>query len=482
MSCNSESRRVINYSQQEPINNKYDLWLSENLRYNSEGSLIYDSPGQPACDLILKMYKDGDWRPIAGLSTEHIVANKINIVDGAEYTYVSPNDNIQHTNNGFQQNHLPLFRNPQDSPNELFDAGTLGNAIYGFVTESEWNNIFEGDPFSNAFTYWFPTIINNGDININDFIELANTVDIGGIRADTYESQIAYAFKPVEVKFYPNIPAYSNFQGRLSVNANDIIDSLNELWNEHNDLLITNGWKGITTQMRTDHQGIWVGLAGLNEDAVGKLCMAQLNSLDPSGVSIEWVNLSDYEIYPILSEENHENGTSYVINGGGKDGTYLDWQGNWTTPDNTGTTYVQGVGIDINNNEISCNIENTQSSSLPTGLNISLDVSFDFDEDYLTISDQYGFSQDVHLYEVFDLSSIESDYDFKLVNEGVQFSNNNPIYLKIQAKNITLSDDTNYICNEQTLSSGTYLVTIQFGVIKFEKINTYTSIQQSNET
>ena len=36
MYCKSNVRRVINYTQNEPIN-KYDLWLSENARYNEEG-------------------------------------------------------------------------------------------------------------------------------------------------------------------------------------------------------------------------------------------------------------------------------------------------------------------------------------------------------------------------------------------------------------------------------------------------------------
>lgn len=407
MGCNSESRRAINYSQQEPINNKYDLWLSENLRYNSEGSLIYDSPGQPACDLILKIYKDGDWRPIAGLNTEHIVANKINIVDGVNYTYISPNDNAQHTNNGFQQNHLPLFRNPQDSPNELFDAGTLGNAIYGFVTESEWQNIFEGYAFSGAFTYWFPTIINNGDININDFIELATTERIGGILSDTHESQAVYAFKPVEVKFYPNTWHNDQYNGRLSINAWDVQEALNEIWQEHPGSEIISGWKGIETQLRDGQQGIWVGLSGVTPENTGKFCTVQLDNTDTSGATIDWVNLSDYQIYPVLSSNSSED-IKYVINGGGKEGTYLDYNGEWTVPDknvyyggsfididhdniidikpytgqndtskfyicsengsvswkqiNTETIYVQGVGITIDNQDNTINIETNDAT------------------------------------------------------------------------------------------------------------------------
>jgi len=42
--CKSNVRRVINYANTEPLN-KYDLWLSENLRYNEDGELEYDNNG-----------------------------------------------------------------------------------------------------------------------------------------------------------------------------------------------------------------------------------------------------------------------------------------------------------------------------------------------------------------------------------------------------------------------------------------------------
>ena len=44
MYCKSNVRRVINYTQNEPVN-KYDLWLSENARYNENGQLEYDNSG-----------------------------------------------------------------------------------------------------------------------------------------------------------------------------------------------------------------------------------------------------------------------------------------------------------------------------------------------------------------------------------------------------------------------------------------------------
>jgi hypothetical protein len=40
-----------------------------------------------------------------------------------------------------------LFRDPLDSPDELFDAGTLGEAILNFVNENEWENIFNSEQY-----------------------------------------------------------------------------------------------------------------------------------------------------------------------------------------------------------------------------------------------------------------------------------------------------------------------------------------------
>lgn len=457
MSCNSESRRAINYSQQEPINNKYDLWLSENLRYNSEGQQVYDSPGQPACDLILKIYKDGDWKPIAGLNTEHIVANKINIVNGVNYTYISSNDNTQHTNDGFQQNHLPLFRNPQDSPNELFDAGTLGEAIYGFVNESEWKNIFEGDAFSNSFEKYFENIVNEGDIDINILLKPAEENKLGGIWADEFSienmfpnSEAHDSHSQTEINDSYNWIAQAKYKlnhgtsdYNLYVSAKDIIGAINhyqienpdapgiqpgddfELWladteriggikaeqdpntsddcrnipivlagptvgsvwgldfgtpgrrylgdsdynteylylpgwalmewmknpyfDQQNTQLFITGWKGVDTQLRENSDLIWVGLSGVTPENTGKFCTVQLDNTDPSGASIEWVNLPEIETYDLLESGSSALG-KYVVKGGGKVGEYLDYEGNWTQP--VGTEYEGSEFIRINQNHI----------------------------------------------------------------------------------------------------------------------------------
>lgn len=436
MSCNSESRRAINYSQQEPINNKYDLWLSENLRYNSEGTLVYDSPGQPACDLILKIYKDGDWRPIAGLNTDHIVTNKINIVPG------------------HIENHLPLFKDPQLSPDELFDAGTLGEAIYQYVTELEWQNIFEGDAFTNAFEYYFPTIINNGGININTLIKPAEKTKLGGIWADEFsiedmfpdtEESRYYTSQQInnsdnwiaqaKYKYHYNSNS-SHLDYNLYVNAKDVIEAINNyitnnpgapgvqpgndfewrlanteriggiraaqdpqdaddcrnipivlagpnvgsIWglpfgsgdypgdhdelteylylpgwalmewmknpyfNQQNPTPFISGWKGVDTQLRENSDLIWVGLSGVTPENIGRFCTIKFDNTDPSGTTIDWVDLPEGETYTLLGPDSSALG-KYVVKGGSDDKHFLNGDGDWTIP--TGQTYYGGSYIKI---------------------------------------------------------------------------------------------------------------------------------------
>jgi hypothetical protein len=81
-----------------------------------------------------------------------------------------------------------LFTKPECSPAELFDAGTIGEAILEYVTEEEWKNIFEGDSFNNSFKYYFKTIINEGDTNIiNELLKPAGHEYLGGIWADEFQ-------------------------------------------------------------------------------------------------------------------------------------------------------------------------------------------------------------------------------------------------------------------------------------------------------
>ena len=223
--CKSNVRRVINYANTEPLN-KYDLWLSENLRYNEDGELEYDNNGQPACDLILKLFRNGKWEPIVGYNTT--AGNKINVVNGVDYTYTAINHSTTHTNHGFSQNHLPLFRNPQDSPDELFDAGTLGQALNNFVTQSDWQTIIEDGGLGQAITYK----INSGSINIRH----AEDNVLGGIFAARYNGN--YADSNVSGNTFLTQCKYK-YQAptdyHLYIHAKDIMQTIHDYTEEHGD-------------------------------------------------------------------------------------------------------------------------------------------------------------------------------------------------------------------------------------------------------
>ena len=77
----------------------------------------------------------------------------------------------------------------------------------------------------------------------------------------------------------------------------------------------------------------------------------------------KWENgeIPGIQEYPTMTSSNHANGTPYVINGGGQPYTYLDSNGEWTTPN--GTTYSAGEGIAITGNTNSININTTGASN-----------------------------------------------------------------------------------------------------------------------
>jgi len=115
----------------------------------------------------------------------------------------------------------------------LYDAGTLGSLLsnLNFVTEEEWYNVFNssnynwGDIFGD--TNWFGdltwSIIQSGSSDYH--IPWADTDVCGGIYSDIHNPEVAAAFKPVEVKFYPTgWQAYENLQHRLCIDTRNIID------------------------------------------------------------------------------------------------------------------------------------------------------------------------------------------------------------------------------------------------------------------
>lgn len=383
MYCKSNVRRVINYTQTEPIN-KYDLWLSENARYNEDGELEYDNDGQPACDLILKLFRHGRWEPIVGFNTTAL--NKINTVDGVSYTPTGSSV----PKIGKHEFHPAIFT--KDTPGELYDAGTLGELLSdtNFVNSDEWQDLFNTQQFQDAFNTF---VINGGNYDWDDIItsdiDFATTTRIGGIYSDIQENilDVHNAFKAVECAFYPNYSLYSSKQGRLCVNAHDIKQALNDI---DKDLyeedpaseLIVNGWKGVQTEMRENHNGVWVR-ANVQNVELGT---------PPVSLSI----------------------TNSTINGQ-EDSIII-----------TGTNYEKVVGP----------------------------------------------------YEVFDYSTTIDEYSFNF-SQIQSFQNTNPIYLKIAFKYpITFTSGTQYICDSlinNEVPGGKYIVTIQFGVVKFEKINTFSN-------
>ena len=495
--CKSNVRRVINYTNKEPLN-KYDLWLSENLRYNEDGELEYDNNGQPACDLILKIFRNGKWEPIVGYNTAS--ENKMNIVKGVSYTYTPINyPHTTHTNYGFQENHLPLFRDPQDSPDELFDAGTLGEAICGFVTESEWNSIFQTDWFTNAFN---TSIIGGNDYNWSNLIQelisggdvtipLANTQRIGGIKAaqdpntadDCRNIPIVLAGPTVGSVWglpfgsgtYPGDSDYNTEYLYLPGWA--LMEWMkNPYFNQQNPQPFITGWKGVDIQLRQNSDLLWVGLSGVIPENTGKVCTVQLDNTDPSGATIEWVNLPEATEYSagtgITISQSNQIG---IDTNNAQTNQVLTKTSNgvgWTTPQQ-GETYTAGNGIEIDenqNNAISQHIERIEIGNPPS----LLYVTYTGVRDALQINgSSYGIT--VNAFD-FYYNPTASDYVFSLVSGGQQIFSTNPIYLRINANYIELGSTTNYISNvtptNGRFQKGEYFVIIQFGFVKLELIST----------
>lgn len=612
---NLNPRRTVWFSPYEP-SNKYDIWLSKNAHYDENGESTTDSSAQRDCDYIFKIYDCGKWNPIVGFNST--AANKINTVTGTSYQYTF--DSESYTSNGKQEFDLPLFT--KDSPQELFSAGPLGNALNKFVTDTQWNTIYENhikniiewntiyedhikniieqypfdlwhadheylggiwaDRFNSTYTNtstWMAqckykcNAPNNYNLYVHakDLIEAINTYttenpnapgiqpggdfewrfattsQCGGIYSDIHPTQTVEAFKPVEVKFYPSWSS-SDKQHRLCVSAGEIIQAIHlyDLYQYNNSgetsivgglginvLFAQNQQTGnVTTgisikhgsgdggkfiRMKSDVSDIeWINpvLNDLNDVTVSSPSNGDL--LFYNSTTQKWENggVPGIQEYPTMTSSNHANGTSYVINGGGKPDTYLNSNGEWTVP--VGTTYTEGDFIQINSNvidikpnvgrdktylcsedgvvswgtisqggiyeagngieisqenEISQNIEQVNTGS-PFG---QLNVSWTTGSVGITISGT-DYSKFIGLYEYFEYTD-NADYTFSLINNNVQFFNTNPIYLKINAKNLRVVDGTKYICTNDTLQGGLYLVTIQFGIIKFEEILTYHTSQ-----
>lgn len=417
---NLNPRRTVWFSPYEPLN-KYDIWLSKNAHYDENGESTTDSDAQRDCDYIFKIYDCGKWQPIVGFNTT--AAHKIDTVDGASYTPTgSTTPKVSK-----HEFHPAIFT--KETPAELFDYGTVAEVLEGLVNENEWQSIINNGGLGDAIEYY----IGNGDIEI----PFATTTKIGGIYSDTQENllDVHNKFKGVECAFYPNYQQYAALQHRLCVNAYDMKQAFNDIDRDLYDEdptseLIVNGWKGIVTQMREGHNGVWVGIDGVNSNNSSKIPI-----VNKKGDGIEWVNMS-------------------VV-----------------------SPYTGGNGINVNNNIISQNIQYCKKGTITSQLTvISMSVSDTYN--IVIASTDNGTATQIREYEVFDESD-QHDYVFDLsYGSPTVETSTNPIYLKINADTITIADGTKYICDslvDNAIPSGEYLVTIQFGIIKFEKINTYSN-------
>ena len=450
---NANPRRMVWFSQNAP-QSKTDLWLSYNLHYedisdevtNDEPGTVIDNPNQRNCDLVLKAWDCGQWVPIVGYNTTSV--NKINTVKNAEpYVLIDRHGNSYTSPSGITEGHLPLFRKPADSPSELFDGGSVGDVLLHFVNKNDWTQIINngglGVAISSGVTIdirranatelggiWarpFSTVnasgeyaeakfktsqagtddklyVYGGDIvsAINNYyggsgsgsthldIPLATTTEIGGIKSDIHNPNNAEAFKPVEIKFYPNYSAYSTKHGRLSASAHDIIDAVNEYnlyqYNNGGELSMVGGTGIIVLASQNAQTGHITTSISLKKHSTDSGKFLKLNA---QGNDIEWVELpsgsTDTNTWrPIQIDgdqifDNNVSGNTLNLVAGS--GVTFDIQRATegvtsvivSASGSTGTIYTQGYGINISTGDvISCNISKT---TITSGTTISMDTS-----------------------------------------------------------------------------------------------------------
>lgn len=319
---NLNPRRTVWFSPHEP-SNKYDIWLSKNAHYDENGEPTTDSNSQRDCDYIFKIYDCGKWNPIVGFNST--AANKIDVVEG---------NNLYHP---------AIFTG--ENPNDLYDAGTLGEILANsnFVTQNNWVNLFNTTHFINAFNN---VIINGDEYNWENLIQniisggnveipFATTNTCGGIYADTF-GVMTNAFKPVEVKFYP---LSSLLNHRLCVNAGDIITQINEWQNDNptqpginiNIEQIINqiinsfsdeyplfiGGNGIVIGQTLNHAQITWGINGLQNADAGKFAVSKIvhdSITDNDEHWVDWVDINIEDIQDI-EIDNPTLGQSLVYDG-----------------------------------------------------------------------------------------------------------------------------------------------------------------------
>lgn len=374
---NLNPRRVVWFSPNEP-SNKYDIWLSRNAHLDENGEPTTDSNSQRDCDYIFKIYDCGKWNPIVGFNST--AANKIDIVEGNTLY------------------HPAIFTG--ENPNDLYDAGTLGSLLSdpNFVTEQEWYNVFNssnynwGDIFGD--TNWFGdltwSIIQGGSGTYH--LPWATTTMCGGILSDTH-ALTADAFKPIEVKFYPTVSAYSSKLHRLCVSASDVIEQINSYYNDNPSgqslsipLATTSAIGGIKSDVHSygvtsafkpveckfyPNQGTWSSLHERLCINAGDVIAQIIDSL--SNPDENWL-FGNHGV--TIGQQLGSNRIEWAIDGLGiaDEGKYarskyipqsnrhtIEWV---DLPE--GTVYTQGTGITISQNEISIKTDNASTGQVLT--------------------------------------------------------------------------------------------------------------------
>lgn len=506
--CRSNVRRVINYTNTEPVN-KYDLWLSENLRYNEDGELVYDSPGQPACDLILKLFVNGHWEPIVGYNTT--AGNKINIVKDELYTYI--HDGVSHTSNSFQQFHLPLFRDPEDSPFELFDSGTIGEAMNEFITAAEWQQIFNNPNFYNTW--------NNNTPNIEPRIPVADYNVIGGINAQvdsvasdyrglpvlrggpncgltygddvpsgftlygdslTYNPDNTFLYIPGwALRSWLNDPTGNGTPLPFPIDPGSIVIALDTVLKNTSSI----GWRVITTSsnpsISPDIWGVDTGNAGkylrikqLTEwPTIPPGETAPTGGWNQSNNVMEWVDLPTATQYSGINlikvdSVNSQIGIDITTNVP-TDGSFIIYDSGEVKWSNAPiTAYTHGKGIDITSGVISQDITYFESEHSDTVYTVQIDQANARDTFQITYDNSD--TETVDIYQVFDFGDVtlNSSIDYS-ITQMPRWAN--PVYFILRnVKNVSLANNQETINMPAGFSGEDYLVTIQFGIVKFEEI------------
>lgn len=510
---NLNPRRTVWFSPYEP-SNKYDIWLSKNAHYDENGEPTTDSNSQRDCDYIFKIYDCGKWQPIVGFNST--AANKINTVSGVTYTY----NNVDYPSKTVC--HPALFT--AETPNELFDYGSMGKVLKELVTATEWGEIYN--------TY-FKTIIEQYPFDLWP----AESNTLGGIMMNMFPSVDLQHFS--EIKYYNNSNKHpfadvsdivsiinsgnaGTINGTIIGNENWTIDS-NVLYRSfYNSPSIRKGWdetQGSTQAIKPrfelngsttpDNRGKFLKLKDANDSWWSGI----EHDYGETDNCFDWVELnldylSDVEI------SNPTQGQSLVYDGdkwvNGDTSSTDTWRPIQVNDNPIASDYTfdihSGIGITFSttqsNREAVCKIEqnvqysNENDAPILTGdlLVHTIPINTSYPHGGCQIQGTYQSATGNHyltgpyicrtvLYNVTSASTI----NFNVIQTPSLFDGN-PVYYKLKITgdssnvSITFVEGSEYIiCDEAVVSDhlnpkyNNYFITIQFGMVKIEPIMTQSS-------